>query len=493
MTKLAFNQIKGNSVNVLDVGLVADGTKGATTGTNNAAAFKALIADQTVTNVVADGGVFYFGPLGIDEVLATRTTNPINIDWGGAYLIVNGDNATTTNTSMAFLSFDDVNGSMSNYTFEDTTFDVATSVGRGAMPFAIANTSANTFGYNIGPCHIVKGQSFVTAGATDPNNFRAEGINLVGSCTGENMYYGVNLANNGDGFSGHYSMDTCNRALFVYGVKDCNANFHCKTGQPSSSNLLVSNSGSTKPRTENIKVRAHFDLMDGPFGIADQAQIADPGDGRYRNIDVTLIVDSIGANLAINNPIVNIGAFTTSGTPTFVASGAVDADEIKIDIQTPLAFTTPLVVQTASSNYGSIQLDGKFTNKTQVDSFHLLKDRTVSKALVGDTTTSTLSLNSKYLLVDEDGPSTVRWKLDVMAQQDSQFSTGKVSMASFDVIGYVSAGVLVVQQATELTKTTQSTPIPTFVVVANGLNLDISVTGYASDVNGSLSAVLRSI
>ena len=52
---------------------------------------------------------------------------------------------------------------------------------------------------------IIKGQSIMQFGATDPSNFRASDIKLNGA-SATDVYYGVNLANNGDNFSGDFSI-----------------------------------------------------------------------------------------------------------------------------------------------------------------------------------------------------------------------------------------------------------------------------------------------
>lgn len=475
---IASPRFQDGVANILQYGLVADGTKGAATGTDNSAAFKALIANEGITKITGVNGVFFFGALGLDEVLASRSTVTLDVDWGGAYLVVNGD-STIINTGMVFLRFSNINGSMRNYVFEDVGFTLTTSTGRGVSPVQIYNSTATTAGYEVGPCHVISGQSILTAFSSVPLTHRASDIRMVGAVKGDNVYYGVNLANSGDSMSGNYTIGGCNRALFVYGVKDCNVNFYCKEGQPSSSNLLISNSGSGQPKTENIKVRAHFGLMDGPLDIVDQSQVADPADGNYKNIDVTLIVDANGANLPLTAPLVNIGAFAEGGG--FVASGTIDMDEVKLDIQTSLLFDNPVRVSTQSVNYGTIHFEAEthYNDYGIVSDFSVVAADTVFKLFNGNLTGITATLDSALMLgVHKNG--FMKQKLTVSASNG--FLGVQQSIATYDIIGKTSSsGVLTLQAVTKLTQTNFGSA-PVFTIAASGSDLTVNTTAY-SDSN----------
>ena len=79
-------------------------------------------------------------------------------------------------------------------------------MGRGVSPLVIMNDSANTGNYEIGSYHVHKGQSMLTCSSTPPFSFRASGIRMTGACTGDDVYYGVNLFGNGDCITGEYSV-----------------------------------------------------------------------------------------------------------------------------------------------------------------------------------------------------------------------------------------------------------------------------------------------
>jgi len=479
---VAIPRFQDGVANILQYGLVADGTKGAATGTDNSTAFQALIANQTITEVTGAKGVFFFGTLGVDEILATRTTVSLKIDWGGAYLTMSGDNSIT-NTGMIFLQLKNINGSMGNFEFEDVTFDVKTSTGRGVVPLQIFNDTASSAGYEIGPVHLVKGQSLLTAFATDPVSFRASDIRFVGACHGDNCYYGVNLANNGDNMSGHFTVDLANRASFIYGIKDLDVSYFCREGQASSSNLLISNSGATVgPKTENIKIRAHFGTMDGPMDIVDQTQVADPADGQYKNIDVTLIVDAIGSNLLITDPLVNIGAFKVGGG--FVTTGAIDADEIKIDIQTPLPFENPVIVQTQSVNYGTIQLspENRYNDFGIVSDFTFINSGAIFKSFKEDLTGLTATIDTG-LMVGIPKNANVRQRFTISATNG--FAAAQHSVATYDVLGKTSSGGVFTLQSAVLLHQSSFGAAPVFTLAASGNDLTVTTTVY-SDSNASM-------
>lgn len=481
-----FKIVHDGSIRLTQVGIVGDWN--GSSGTNNAARFVAIL-DFTEVTIFYGAGInarYYFGAIAGDTALK-EMTREVLIDWMGAEIIVDGDNSGVF-TGTGFIRFVDSPGSMKNYVFDDRNFTFA-GPSRGVVPFGITNNSANTAGYEIGPCHIKRGQSILTAFSTDPNNARATDIRLVGPVHADDAYYGVNLANNGDSFSGVYSIDRYNRAIFVYGVKDCEARYHAREGQPSSSNLLISNGGSGTPATRNIKIHAHHEVLNGPMDIVEQPSA---GDGAFDNIDVTFIVDSLGVNLTTSDAIVNLGAFDSGGG--FLSSGTLSIDRVKLDIRTDIALISPVATRTTSPNYGRIQLLGNRALSGELEDFHVMQgDGSVFRSLGGDTTLITLEVDTKYLVIDADGPGLVRWKLDITAQQDTQFAVGKATIASYDLIGYISGGTLVLQQAVELHKTTQSTPVPTISVTASALKLQVSVSGYASNPGGRISAFVRNL
>jgi hypothetical protein len=473
-------------VNILAYGLVADGTKGAATGTDNSLAFQTLIADQSINKVTGSSGVFFFGELGLDEILATRTTNKIDIDWGGAYLTVAGDNSIV-NTGMAFLRLSDVNGSMINFEFEDVNFNIETSTGRGVMPFQIYNEFANTEGYSCGHCKIHKGQSLLTCFGADPSNFQASVIALVGDLYGDEVYYGVNCANNGNDIHGNYRVNKVYRGAFLYGMRNADLTFKASEGQPSSANLLISNSGGTNPPTENIKIRAIFESLNGGVAIADQPAL---GDGVYRNIDIEVAIKAIGSNLTLDSPIVRFGAFDTDGV--FLPNVTTLMEDIRIDLKSDLAFTQAFSTLSRSPNYGVLTVPSpNKINDYLITSDWLIatRGRVYNVAGLVNPNANSVEIDSKFVTgVPKNG--VVSCVAHVTALNGTLGSPQTI--ASYWVQGSTSStGALTIFAATEISSRNIGGITPVITIDANGNNIRASVDNQYTDPNGSLKLSLE--
>ena len=314
-------------VNIIHYGFVDDGAKGSISGTDNSAVYKALIADQSVLNVSGNSGIFSFKNLSANEVLATRQTSPISIDWGGAYLVMEGD-STIASTDSAFLQLLDINGSMVNFEFEDIGFSIGVSVGRGVSPLVIMNDSANTGNYEIGSYHVHKGQSMLTCSSTPPFSFRASGIRMTGACTGDDVYYGVNLFGNGDCITGEYSVKKTVRLAFISSVKDVKLRGHTVLNIPTSGSVNVSNR-TDGPPTENLDLYMSFDTIDGVISFNTSSDTpANDGKGTLRNINLKLYVKNAGANIPLNTQLVNFKTFDSTGST--MTSATALFDDIKL-------------------------------------------------------------------------------------------------------------------------------------------------------------------
>ena len=477
-TKLASNQVDGLPVSVKDYGAVGDGV---TDDTNSFLLAVAATPDGGLLEAES-GKVYYFGELAGDTSLVTITKR-MTLDWKGSKILLHGENDSTY-TGTAFIKAVNTGFSMSNYSFEDTTFDIVNGPSRGVIPVLISNTTGSSEGYEIGPCHVIKGQSLVTATATDPNNFRAKGISLVGSCTADDVYYGVNLANNGDSFKGDFTLGRCVRALFAYGTKHLQSNHYFGEGRPASANVLISNGGASLPRTENYKIRSHAGALNGALDIVGDDQIGDPADDRFRNIDVEFIVDTLGANLSLSDPVVNLGTFATGGG--FVSSGAGDFDNIKIDLQTELALTNPIVAQTSSPNYGTLELraSSQFNKYGLADSgFTIITGARHTTYFTGDLTATQGTIDCKYITgVQSNG--LVHAKLSLAATNG--FGAAGRSVAEYIIQGSQSgAGALTINQQDKVYQYDYLSA-PVFTIGATGNDLTVDTTVY-TDTNSSLS------
>jgi len=392
------------SVNIKQFGMLAD-WDGAT-GTDNGPKFLAMIADEDVTTITGALGSYWFGFITGDTV-AFPITRDIDIDWCNADLVCTGDN-TGAFASTVFCRFTDCHTLMRNYTFEDTAFLFA-GPSRGVMPILILADAEDTYGHSIGPCRVKKGQSLITAASLNPMTARSRKISLVGACSGDQVYYGINLANNGDSVDGSFRVNESNRALFIYGVDGCDVEFTAEFGQPASANMLISNSGTGYPMTSNIKVRAKYNVLNGPFVIADQPTAN--GSGVYENLDIVVMFESLGTNITASDPIIRIGAYAVDGT-LYTVEKTVSTANISIDMRVNAAIgnlDVPIQVYTPSPNYGLLIL----TKESQYNRFYLFPqnaagaymgpvlevDGRVFRSVSGDLTAATavVVLPSKYL------------------------------------------------------------------------------------------------
>ena len=153
-------------VNVKDFGAVGDGV------VDDSAAIQSAITSAPAGSwIVGESTDTYnFGTITGDSIKFS-ITKELHFDWRGAKLLCAGENDSGYLSTQLF-RFQDVKGSFKNYTFEDTAFLFA-GPSRGVIPVVINSTAASVSGYEIGPCHIVKGQSFLTVGSGTPATNRS--------------------------------------------------------------------------------------------------------------------------------------------------------------------------------------------------------------------------------------------------------------------------------------------------------------------------------
>ena len=365
-------------VNVKDFGAVGDGASDDTAAIN-----AAISAAPAGSWIVGDPTATYnFGTITGDSAHIT-ITKELHFDWRGAKLLCAGENDSAY-LSTALFRFQDVKCSFKNYEFEDTAFLFA-GPSRGVIPVVINSTAASTKGYEIGPCHIVKGQSILTVGSADPANYRASDIELVGPITADEVYYGLNLANNGDNVKGTYSAEAYNRLFFGYGCRNVNIDiFGGDSPNAASANLLISNYGTVE--TRDLKIRATFNELNGLIRILDDSGQSG-GSGILRNIDLDLTVKSYGANLpSTSNAIIELGTFDTDWEDTSTTT----MDDIRINFKSPEDRpNNPIVQQTSSPNYGKLYLDGITSN--QVNDFTVVEGPSYVRKMSGKTLSTAIT------------------------------------------------------------------------------------------------------
>ena len=491
-TKLAFNQIDGSAISMADYGMVGDGTTVDTT------AFLAAIA-ATPTNgllVAEHGKTYYFGQITGDTALAT-ITNKITIDWNGSKIKVDGENDSAY-TGTAFIKAENTGFSMRNYVFEDTTFDIVSGPSRGVIPVLISNTTASSEGYNIGPCHIIKGQSFVTATATDAANYKASGINLVGSCTAGDVYYGINLAANGDNTVGSYSVDRCIRLLFVYQVKGCRLKGYCETNRPTSGAVNISNLSSlvTVP-TEDCEFDMSFGTVDGPllFNLNNTGGVVgDNGKGVIRDVKVKFRAKVLGSNiLGLSAPVI-FRDYDTAGSAVSGATGIMDG--LTLDIELPTDLANPIINNCDSPNFGTVSLNpANFAaENTALGSFTVDKGYNKIFNVQKGTFATAITIPLLYLF-PKMASQLLRIRLTVATSEDTTFAGQKSAITVIDLLGDISSGgVTTIRQQTTATQTTTGGITPTFTIAdVTGTGISVTVNGYTNGASNIVSVTTENL
>ena len=326
-----------------------------TTGSDCSASVQALINDTAVTMVKGSGGAYWFGQFTASQVKFTVTRN-VQFDWCWSKLVCRGE-ASLADSSGALFVFEDCNARFGRYIFEDTSFTFLID-GRGIQPVTLVSRNKTTSGHQIGPCHVIGGQSILTVAPAGSQANRTNSIRLIGPCTADKVYYGINCANNGDDVSGEYSIGEVNRALFVYGVSDVDVKFNVIYGWPASANIYISQYGSSAKATSGIKVKAHFGSFNGPFLIASDSTKS--GAGEFRGIDLDVTFDALGtdnpSSIGASLSIVRMGCYNPASPSALMTEmGTVITDDIRIRLNpgpSVPVLGSPIQIYTPSQSHG---------------------------------------------------------------------------------------------------------------------------------------------
>ena len=467
-------------------GLIADWN--GSTGTDNTTAFNQLLSIETVKVIEGNGDDYYFGTA-TNNVAQHTVTRDLIIDWRGSSIIINSVSGAA-GVGTAFIAFVDCKAKMHNYTFDDLDFEF-TSTSRGVIPVLIKSSTQSTSGHRIGPCHIERGQSVLSCISDDPNTHRASDVKLVGPCSGGNVYYGVNLAANGDNFTGELSLVETLRAMFIYNIKNFDLKCACETSRASSGFINISNYPQWRS-TDNINASVTVNSLAGPLLIATVSNAPEnDGVGTIAGVNISLKLNELGGAFTTSSNVVQIRSFDS--TAATMADGTAEIDRINIELDSPLELSNPIGVITSSPNYGGLSLKGANANYTGLSDFHILNGENVVRSLTGDTTVAIVETELKYLISPASGPQQVRLKVDVSAQESSAFFGQNSAIESFNVIGFASGGSFTILTAESQGQTKTGVSNPVISISSNNGKMQTSVSGFNSNSGGQITVTSRAL
>ncbi|WP_449104088.1 hypothetical protein [Pseudomonas veronii] len=475
-----------------------------TTGTNCSVSVQALINDASVAVIRGSGGAYWFGQFAANQV-KFRISRNVAFDWCWSKLVCRGE-ASLADSSGALFVFEDCNARFGRYIFEDTSFTFLIG-GRGIQPVTLVSLNKTTSGHHIGPCHVVGGQSILTVAPAGSQANRTNGIRLIGPCTADKVYYGINCANNGDDLSGEYSIGEVNRALFVYGVSDVDVKFNVTYGWPASANIYLSQYGSSVKATSGIKVKAHFGSFNGPFLIASDSTKS--GAGEFRDIDLDVTFDALGtdnpSSIGPSLSIFRMGCYNPASPNSLMTElGTVITDNIKIRLNPGPSVSdlgSPIQIYTPSQNHGkwTITEDTPYeiTRMFPVDAAGTFgtpvfyRGGRGFKAVHGSLTSTgrVVRIPATYLAPRKTNHE-FTIKLRVSARNGVGATTA-TKMSEYLLLGFVdSSGNGILRVATQVATVDYGTPAATFTVAMSTDQkfLEVSATGYT----GSLSDLVAS-
>lgn len=463
-----------------------------TNGTDCSASVNALLIDTELTAIEGSGKTYWFGDFSTNQTKYT-ITRFLPMDWKWSTLVARGAFGTADYSSCLF-AFKDVGCSIKNYTFDDISFSYTTpGNGRGIQPVTILSETKSTSGFDIGPCHIERGQSIVTVATIGPVGNRSRNIKLHSPVTAGDVYYGINCANNGDFVFGEYTLRQVNRALFCYGNSDVDVRFTANKSIPASASVLFSQYGSSLYPTQRIKVRGHFGEINGPILIADD--VTTGGNGIYRDLDIDISYDTLGSNIPVGAPVIRMGCYNASSVLIEGTTQQVTTDNIKVNL-TPgagsPALTAPFKVYTPSPKHG-LWIIG---DRTPIELSALMpvssddvfgtpiyqKQGTFFRGVHGalNTTGRTVRIPVAYLSAR---PTTVDFsiRLNVVIRNGAS-STSPKRTESFLVVGYLdSSGNITLNTVTSIGVAQYGSAGTVAVTVSSDFkSLNVAVSGYAN-------------
>lgn len=463
-----------------------------TTGTDCTDSVAALLNDLNVRRIEGGGGDYWFGDFTTNQTKFSITRH-IPMDWKWSRLIARGAFGTADYSSCLF-AFIDCKVTIKNYTFDDISFSYTTpGNGRGIQAVTILSNSVSTSGFDIGPCHTERGQSILTvAGIGDLNN-RSSNITLHGPVTAGDVYYGVNCANNGDFLTGKYSLNQVNRAIFVYGVHGIDVDFVVKKSIPASASVLLSQYGSSVKSTSRIKIKGHFNEINGPILIADD--VTTGGNGVYRDIDINVSYDVLGSNIAAGAPVVRMGCYNASSILIEGVTQQVTTDNIKIILTpgpTSPALTQPVKIYTPSPNHGlwvfGDRTPVELTSTMPVSTDNIFgtpvfqRQGTFYRGVHGalNSTGRTVRIPVSYLSAK---PSIVDFEIRIQVNvRDGVSSTSPKRSESFIALGYLDSSGNITLNAVTSIGAAQFGAAGTIsiTVSSDGKSLNVAASGYSN-------------
>lgn len=456
---------------------------GAVQVTDSSAAHTANQAAFMGSTAIADKvywpkSTYEFGSITGDTALFTLTSKK-EIDWQGSHIKTDGDGNGSAYTATSFIQALNTPFSMYNYEFTDSSY-TSSGPSRGCNPVEIKNTTVATSGYTFGPMIVHKGQSLLTAFEPTPlaTDALASDIEFVGHCHGDDVYYGVNLANNGNNFFGDYSLGSVYRSIFAYGVDGVKANIRVETGRTSTSNLLLDHYGRD---IKNIDIDATFNTLDGPVGI----ETNDATNPRFDNIKIKCHANTLGAN--ITGPMCRFRQYV---------SGVLQSSGDLIGTGWDLTITSqdqtagiPIQLNTSTTGIEGVILD---TNQKNHDYFQgglediafVSRDgQSVVRGLSGDPDAETLSLPLDEII---PGPGNINGQLSIVIRGTD---VGTIALEKHTIVASMSSTPAISALYNTLQESQYIGGItPTITVSSSGANLTISATGMGSPAAGFIQA-----
>lgn len=374
---------------------------------------------------------YWFGELGLNVSHIFIKKN-VHIDWQGAGLKCRMQYNSESN-STALFEFLDCSGSFKNYVFEDISYE-ADGSSRGVIPLFIRNVNKHTENYNIGPFHVISGQSLLTCYSSNPEGARASDISFIGSCTGDNVYYGVNLGYSGDRFSGAYSVNKVRRLAFLYGVDTINIVAHAQMGLPSSGNIMLSggHNAGVATKLNNVVIKANINQLNGPVRIYRAADAS----GTFENIDLDINIEQVGSNLGASEALIVIDD-SSGSTP----SEGMLIDRLHVAISNKGEGRIPIKQLARSDNMGVINIQHVpyFNAEQFLPDFTIQNGRnSFTKGFVGDVSTTLTTLRLSHILL-KNNPAIIRAHVTVSASEGADFFGQNTVIAKYALHGFMTS------------------------------------------------------
>lgn len=467
-----------------------------TTGTDASASFNAIFSDTTVHTVTGDGRTYWFGNFTANQLKFT-ITRKITLRFRWSNFVARGE-ASVNDYAASLFFFDDCSCDIGEFTFDDISYTEVIA-GRGIQAVTIVSRTKSTSGFTIGPMHVARGQSLLTCAPLGSKNFRSSNIRFRGAVTFGSIYYGINLADNGDDFIGAYSGTNVIRSVYVFGVSDIDVFVKADRTVPASASVLLNQYLGSRP-TENIKIKAHFGEINGPILIScDQTTL---GAGVFRNIDLDIVYDILGANISSSAPVVRMGCYDSNNL-LMTETKTVTTENIRISLKpgpTNAVLSQPIIIYTPSPNHGKwyISEDMPYepfgispANAAGVfNSPIFVRGGRIFKSIVGDLTAANAKIRipAKYFLTrvsNQDINTVIR-----ISARNGVGSATATRIEERAILGHADAsGSITLNGTSTVTSLGFGTPAATFVVAvsADFKFIEVSATGYTG---GSSSLTL---